>query len=75
MEVRVKLMGMLRDRSPAGGVVQLPEGATVADLLQQLEIPAREVMLVTVNGQHQRDHSVRLSPGDEVTVLPPVGGG
>ena len=75
MEVRVKLMGMLRDRSPAGGVVQLPEGATVTDLLQQLEIPAREVMLVTVNGQHQRDHTVRLSPGDEVTVLPPVGGG
>ncbi len=75
MQVRVKLMGMLREKTPAGGTLELPEGATVAQLLQRLDIPAREVMLVTINGQHQRDHSVRLSPGDEVTVLPPVGGG
>ena len=75
MEVQVKLMGILRDKTPPGGKLQLPPGATVADLLQQLQVPSSQVMLVTVNGQHQRDHTARLSPGDEVTVLPPVGGG
>ena len=75
MEVRIKLMGMLRDKAPPAGKLDLAEGATIDDALRALEIPADSVQVFTVNGHLVRDRSRRLSAGDELSVLPPVGGG
>ncbi|HID89186.1 MAG TPA: MoaD/ThiS family protein [Anaerolineae bacterium] len=77
--VRVKLFATLRRYFPELGVgevmeVQLPEGATVGDLVRHLRIPAEHVKVVFVNGI-VRDETHPLADGDEVGVFPPVGGG
>ncbi len=75
MEIRVKLMGVLRDKTPEGGVLQMSENGTIRDALETLEIPLEIAQTFTVNGQLSRDQSLVLSDSDELTVLPPVGGG
>ena len=60
--------------------VELPEGATVGALLQQVYVdhPAlaglRRSTLVAVGVEYQDDTHV-LSPGDRVSLFPPVQGG
>jgi molybdopterin converting factor small subunit len=77
--VQVKLFATLRQRYPHLGIgepmaVELPEGATVSQLLAHLEIPEDQVKIVFVNNViRDRDHL--LADGDEVGVFPPVGGG
>ncbi len=75
MEIRVKLMGVLRDKTPEGGALQMSENGTIRDALEALEIPLEIAQTFTVNGQLSRDQSLVLSDSDELTVLPPVGGG
>jgi molybdopterin converting factor small subunit len=75
MQVRVKLMGMLKPKTPPEGKLDLPAGSTIDDALAHLEIPPNHVMVVSVNGQHQRDRARPLASNDELMVLPPVGGG
>lgn len=79
--VRVRLFGPAREA--VGGpetAVDLPEGATAGDVVDALE--ARHSALahllprsrVAVNLEYV-DRSTVLEPGDEVAILPPVGGG
>ncbi|MER3416249.1 MAG: molybdopterin synthase sulfur carrier subunit [Gemmataceae bacterium] len=82
MRVRVRGMGSLRDRlaklgSLSGNALdlELPDGATLADLLRHLDIAAGQVHLVMVNGSQERDSCRKLQPDDEVTLFPPVAGG
>jgi sulfur carrier protein ThiS len=75
MEIAVKLMGLLRDKAPPQGKIQIPEGATIADALAALDIPADSVQVFTVNGKLERNQQRPLAGGDELTILPPVGGG
>lgn len=75
MQIKIKLMGMLRDKTPEGGSIELPAGATITDALVALDIDAGSVQVFTVNGQLQRDKGYQLSDGDELSVIPPVGGG
>ncbi len=75
MQIKIKLMGMLRDKTPEGGSIELPAGATIADSLVALDIDVGSVQVFTVNGQLQRDKSYQLADGDELSVIPPVGGG
>ncbi len=42
---------------------------------QILDIPVDSVQVFTVNGELVRDKQRVLSDGNELTVLPPVGGG
>ena len=83
MQVRVLPFGVLKDwlgSSPA--TVELPEGATVAELLERLSAgqaapqPARLLrgIAVSVNAEFAAGTRV-LSEGDEVGLLPPVSGG
>lgn len=56
MKVRVKLFSVLRDYVPGydprqGLAVELPEGATVDDLLGNLGIPPAKAPVVTCNGR------------------------
>jgi molybdopterin converting factor small subunit len=73
--VQIKLMGMLKDKGPAGGELKLADDATIKDSLVAMEIPVESVHVFTVNGTLERDKMRVLSDGDELTVLPPVGGG
>lgn len=77
--VQVKLFATLRQRYPHLEIgepvaVELPEGATVRQLLVELQVPDDQVKIVFVNHVIcDRDHP--LTDGDAVGVFPPVGGG
>ena len=75
MEVRLKLMGNLRAKSPDGNTLDVLDGATIDDVLKALDIPSDHVHLVMVNDRHELDRSHALAPNDELMVMPPVGGG
>ncbi len=77
--VHVKLFATLRQYRPGLGVgealpVDLPEGATINDLIQQLGLPRDEVKVVFVNALFREPDHV-LADGDELGIFPPVGGG
>ncbi len=79
MEVTVKLYATLRKYYPDLGVgegmkVELPEGATLGDLIRRLNLPPDVVRVAFVNGI-ARDEAYVLAAGDEVGLFPPVGGG
>ena len=83
MIVTVKLYAGLSRRLAAGGPavgsgspleIDLPQGATVADLIAALGLPDDEIKVTFVNGRASpRDRA--LAPGDAVGVFPPIGGG
>lgn len=75
MEVKVKLMGALQSKTPEGGRIQLPDGASVADVLQKLDIGNEHVQTVMRNGKMENDRGCVLGDGDELMILAPVGGG
>ncbi|MFZ5517333.1 MAG: MoaD/ThiS family protein [Candidatus Zhuqueibacterota bacterium] len=54
--------------------LDLPEGATVAAVLELAQTPADEIAFAAVNGS-RAPLSQRLSPGDEVKLFQKVGGG
>lgn len=88
MEVTVRLYASLA-RSVSGPVlkqhpqgvrsgspleVELPDGSTLADLVNCLGLPVEEVKVVFVDGRARRlEH--RLAPEDEIGIFPPIGGG
>ena len=75
MQVRVKLMGILKSKTPDGGRLELADGATVEDALGALDIDRSRVHALSVNGTFERDMTRSLSAEDELMVLAPVGGG
>jgi len=79
MRVRAKIFATLRQympEQPAGAPfeVELPPGATLADLVRQLHLPPQEVKVIFVNARAQ-PLSYSLNPDDEVGIFPPIGGG
>ncbi|HUP20651.1 MAG TPA: MoaD/ThiS family protein [Gemmatimonadota bacterium] len=77
----VRLFGPAREAAGSERVaVEVPGGATAADVVSALEAryPALAGLLprsrVAVNLEYV-DGDTRLGPGDEVAILPPVGGG
>ncbi len=81
MQLIIRLFATLKDRAGAPQVtLDLPEGATVADMLSALTAayPAVEAslpsLLVSVNREYA-DRGQILHPGDEVALFPPVSGG
>jgi len=79
MRVWVRLYATLRAYLPEAGsggktTVELPEKATVGDLVKQLGLPSDEVKVTFVNGRARSPDWV-LQPEDEVGVFPPIGGG
>jgi molybdopterin converting factor small subunit len=79
MRVRVKLYATL-SRFSNGGLpgtpfeVELPQGASLQELGNQLKIPPEEIRIAFVNGIIQPMEWI-LAPGDEVGIFPPIGGG
>jgi len=79
MQVRVLCFGILKDWLGAeADTVELPHGATVAALVQQLAARRPSTVLkgiaVSVNSEYATAEQV-LRDGDEVGLLPPVSGG
>jgi molybdopterin converting factor small subunit len=79
MEVEVRLFANLAAFGPSGARggaarVELPAGATLHDLLRRLRIPDELPRLLLLNGRDV-EPTAQLSPGDVVSVLPPLAGG
>jgi MoaE-MoaD fusion protein len=82
MHIKVLAFGVLKERLGTGAFpVEMPEGATVEDLLVQIGKGAGDGfeasfrgIAVSVNAEYARLWDV-LSDGDEVGLLPPVSGG
>ena len=68
-------MGLLKERMPPEGQLSLNDAATISDALTALQIPRASVQVFSVNGALVRDPLHTLADGDELTLLPPVGGG
>ena len=75
MQIRVKLMAALKEKSPEGDVLTLSEGATINDALAVMKVPGNFVHLVMVNDRMERDRGRELAEDDELMVMPPVGAG
>ena len=78
MKVNVKLFATLRKYSPESSANQqsldLADGTTSRQVLQQLAVPEPEVAFVFVNSKRQKLDEP-LSDGDELGVFPPIAGG
>jgi len=79
MRVQARLFATLRTHLPEGASgntldVELPEEATLHDLLRQLGLPHDEVKVIFVNGR-VRPCDWELESGDEIGFFPLVGGG
>jgi len=74
MRVLVILFASLRIDRFAEAMVGLPEGATVTDLLDRLQIPLRDVGVVVVNAR-SGTFQQKLQTDDRITLIPPIGGG
>ncbi len=74
MVVSVRLFAGLRERAGATRVdVELPERATVADLMAAMELAPRSCV-AAINLSYAAPEA-EIAPGDEVALVPPVSGG
>ena len=82
MTVTVRLFAILRERAGTNSLeVELDEGATVADLLEELsarpelgDLLTRMPVRMAVNRDYA-EPGTALAPGDELALVPPVSGG
>ena len=84
MRITLKLFATLEKYLPAArkahneAVVEVPDGASAAEVLRRFGVPREEVHLVLVDGRFvQADalDDVRLKDGEALAVWPPVAGG
>lgn len=79
MKVEINLYATLarylpKDVRQGDRMVEVNEGLTINQLLQELSIPSDQVKLVFLNGVHV-DPAAVLKEGSRVGVFPAVGGG
>ncbi len=79
MKVEVKLFANFREYLPPGSssyarLMDLDEGTTIRQVLENLKIPPSIPMVLLVNGIYKQAEEV-LQPGDALNVFPPVAGG
>jgi len=74
VRISVRLFAGLRERAGADRVeVELPEGASVADLLAAMELAPRSC-IVALNREYAAEDAL-IAESDEVALVPPVSGG
>jgi sulfur carrier protein ThiS len=77
LEIRLQLFSILREKLPAEAKgradLQMDEGSTLADLLEEFSITRRVV--ISVNGEHEPDRSRELQDGDEIKLFSSISGG
>ncbi len=79
MKISVGLNASLRRFIPDGAegspfALEVPAGATAAEVMQRLGIPADRTHVVTVDGT-QVETSTVIAEGQEVSFFPPLAGG
>ena len=79
VDVSVKLFATLRRNYPEVRIgeaipVSLPEGTTIGQLVERLDLPNEPGKLIFVDGRRAGEDHV-LRDGDEIGLFPPVGGG
>jgi molybdopterin converting factor small subunit len=79
VQIEVQLHATLATFLPPGShdgiaLVDVTDGATIADLVRHLAIPTDLSRVVLVNG-HDVEDEKRLSVGDVVDIFPPLAGG
>nr|AIF17559.1 molybdopterin synthase catalytic subunit (MOCS2, moaE) [uncultured marine thaumarchaeote KM3_78_A04] len=81
MELSIRLFALYRERAGCNTVsLQIPNGATVAELTQEVRrrfpqlAPPQVNIVVAVNAEYAETDLV-LRPGDDVCLIPPVSGG
>lgn len=74
MKVRIKLFATLRNFGPEEQEIEVPENATIEDVIKLLKLPEKIPLLRIVNGEH-RNLNYRLKEGDVIALFPPIGGG
>jgi MoaE-MoaD fusion protein len=76
MKVTVRLFAVLRERAGSDRLeLDLPEGASVADALAEVDDLAGGLRLVMAVNREYAAADHRLEPGDELALIPPVSGG
>jgi molybdopterin converting factor small subunit len=83
MRVTLKLFAYLGDFLPPDAErnaisLELPEAATIGDLLSKHQVPRGTCHLILVNGHYAppaRADQTHLKDGDTVAVWPPIAGG
>jgi len=81
MQLNVRFFALYRERAGRStDTVQLPEEATVADLVREVRrrfprlAPPGVNIVVAVNTEYASSDK-KLRPGDEICLIPPVSGG
>ena len=81
MDITVRFFALYRERAGRSAVaLELPEGATVADLTAEVRrqfpmlAPPQVKIVVAVNADYA-ETDVVLQSGDDVCLIPPVSGG
>jgi molybdopterin synthase catalytic subunit/molybdopterin converting factor small subunit len=76
VRVRIRLFAGLRERAGAGSLdIDVPDGATVADVWPVLELGDEPAGLLYARNRAYVEPGEALQAGDEVAVIPPVSGG
>lgn len=83
MRIRVKLFAMLDRQLPPGSQgneadLEVPEGTTVAAVMERLNLPPGQSYLALLNGcylEPEERNARRLSADDVLAIWPPVAGG
>jgi molybdopterin synthase catalytic subunit len=76
VQVSVRLFAGLRERAGTGARrLELPNGATVADVWGALELGEEPPGLLYAVNKRYADTGTTLGDGDEVALIPPVSGG
>jgi sulfur carrier protein ThiS len=79
MRIELKLyasMASLKPENVGAGpwAMEVSEGTTIQNLLEELKVPRERVKLVFLNGVHANNDDI-LKEGDRVGVFPAVAGG
>ncbi|MBL0720328.1 MoaD/ThiS family protein [Piscinibacter sp. Jin2] len=84
MQITFKLYASLTDHLPPEArrsnqvLIEVPDGATLAQIIEPYALPMRLVHLVLINGVYvppeERD-TRSLKPGDTLAIWPPIAGG
>ena len=73
--IELKLFATLnRYQPPTADRYPIRSGMRVADLTDELGIPAKEAKLIFIDGRQGRPETI-LQAGQRVGIFPPVGGG
>ena len=80
MGIEVRLFATLRTYLPPGSNrtsarLEMPAGASIADVLDTLGIPAAAAFLILVDGLYESDRQRKLDEGCVLSIWPPVAGG